>query len=110
MKDEWGHDPSVRFMRHVFKNMEVVQNRLLSDLALSSFDPRLRQWREVTRDLFERVWTIAARRNLVASEEQAGILYAHCLAQTLRLSGLEIPDEALPHDEGISKLVREVRT
>jgi hypothetical protein len=109
-KDEWGHDPSVCSMRRVFKNMEAVQNRLLGNLTPSSFDPRLREWREAARDLFEQVWTMAVRRGLVSDEEGAGILYAHCLAQTLRLSGIEIPLEGLPQDERIYRLVQEVST
>ncbi len=109
MSDDWGHDPSVLFMRRVFKGMEETQKRLLATLAISRFDVRLRHWRETTRDLFEQAWPIAARKGVAASEEEAGILYAHCLARALIEDGIKIPHEALPPDEKISKLVEEVK-
>lgn len=109
MNDDFGHDPSVRFMRRVFKSMEETQRRLLANVNLSHVDVRLRHWRETARDVFEQAWPIATRRGVAASEEEAGILYAHCLARTLIEDGIEIPHEALPPDEKISMLIKEVK-
>ena len=109
MSDDWGHDPSVLFMRRVFKGMEETQRRLLANVTLSHVDVRLRRWRETARDVFEQAWPIATRRGVVASEEEAGILYAHCLARTLTSDGIKIPNGVVSHDEKISKLVEEVK-
>lgn len=109
MNDEWGGDPSVRFMRRVFKSMEETQKRLLADLKISHSDPRLRHWRETSRDLFEHVWPIAIRRGVASSDKEAGALYAHCIARTLRSDGIEIPHDAVPLDETFPRLVQEVK-
>ena len=109
MNDDWGHDPSVRFMRRVFKGMEETQRTLLANVNISHVDVRLRRWRETARDLFEQAWPVATRRGVAASEEEAGILYAHCLARALIEAGIKIPHEDLPHHEKISKLVKEVK-
>jgi hypothetical protein len=34
-------------------------------------------------------------------EKDAAPLYLHCLARTLRLAAVEVPDELLPRDEKI---------
>ena len=109
MNDDWGQDPSVRFMRRVFKAMEETQKTLLANASISFADVRLRRWRETARALFEQTWPVANRRGVVASEEEAGILYAHCFARVLGEAGIKIPQEILPPHEKISKLVKEVR-
>jgi hypothetical protein len=109
MNDEWGHDPSVRFMRRVFKGMEETQKTLLANVNISFVDVRLRRWRETARAMFEQTWPVASRRGVVGSEEEAGILYAHCLARTLIEVGIKIPQEILPQHEKIFKLVKEVK-
>jgi hypothetical protein len=109
MNDEWGHDPSVRFMRRVFKGMEEAQGRLLANVNLSPVDVRLRRWRETARELFEQAWPVASRSGVAASEEEAGVLYAHCLARILIDAGIKIPQDLLPHHEKISRLVKEVK-
>ena len=99
-QDEWGHDPSVQSMRRIFSFMEEAQQELLLCLNISFFDRRLRRSREQALELFERAWHPAVRRG-VMSEKDAAPLYVHCLARTLRLAGVEVPEELLPRDEKV---------
>jgi hypothetical protein len=108
MRDEWGHDPSVREMRRVFAAMETAQSTVIAALGLSPFENRLRDWRGEARDLFERAWPAAARRGVASGDDAAGMLYSHCLLKVLSLHGINILDQALPLDATISKLVEEV--
>ena len=108
MNDEWGHDPSVRLMREVFKGMEIAQKEFLAGLHILPFDERLRPCREMARRLFERSWALAARQGRGISEEEAGLLYVHCLARTLRSQGFDVPTGILPDEERIASLLREV--
>jgi hypothetical protein len=39
-------------------------------------------------------------------EEVAAPLYLHCLAQVLRLAGVEVPEELLPRDEKVIHLLK----
>jgi hypothetical protein len=39
-------------------------------------------------------------------EEVAAPLYLHCLAQSLRVVGVEVPEELLPRDEKIIHLLK----
>ena len=39
-------------------------------------------------------------------EEVAAPLYLHCLAESLRLAGVDVPEELLPRDEKIIDLLR----
>jgi hypothetical protein len=108
MRDDWGHDPSVRGMRRVFAAMETAQSTVIAALGLSPFDNRLREWRGEARDLFDRAWPAAARRGLASADDAAGVLYSHCLLKVLSSHGVNIPDQALPLHATISKLVEEV--
>ncbi len=108
VRDEWGHDPSVQFMRHVFQQMEAVQAALLRQIGIAPFDARLRRAREVARNDFERVWPVALERGTLAGEERASILYVHCLARALAMSGITIPADALEKDETMTAFLREV--
>jgi len=99
-KDEWSHDASVQSMRRVFSSMEEAQRKLLLCLNISFLDRRLRRSREQALELFERTWPKAVRRGTMG-EKDAAPLYLHCLAQTLRLVGVEVPEELLPRDEKI---------
>jgi hypothetical protein len=103
--DEWGHDPSVQSMRRVFSSMEEAQRELLSCLNISVLDRRLRRGREQALELFERTWHKAARRGMMG-EEDAAPLYLHCLAQSLRLAGVEVPEELLPKDAKVIYLLK----
>ena len=107
IRDDWGQDPSVQNMRRVFVHMERAQKELLGRLNISSFDSRLRRWREGALGLFERTWTLAVRRGAVLSEEDVASLYTHCLARVLILDGVKIPREALPQDDKIVRFLQE---
>ncbi len=108
VSDDWSHDPSVCFMRRVFKNMEDVQKDLMATLNISLFDMRLRGWRDEARDLFEQVWSSAMRQGVISTEEESRVLYCHCLAWVLRSEGIVISDRAFPQDEKLSKMIQEV--
>ena len=108
--DEWGRDPSVRFLRGVFRRIEIDQKNLLDFLQISPFDGRLRSWREATLRLFEETWAVAAERGLARDERSAGLVYLECLARTLRSNGVDVPVESMPHDEEISRIVEEGRS
>jgi len=107
-QDEWGRDPSVRFMRRVFQETEKGQKRILAALNVSSFDTKLRKWREGARETFEVTWPQALRQGLALAEEEAATLYTHCFVRALRLDGVHVPSEALPSDERLSRFLREV--
>jgi len=104
-KDEWGHDPSIQSMRRVFSLMEEAQQQLLRRLNISLFDQRLRLSREQALELFERTWSKAIRRGMMG-EKDAASLYLHCLARSLRLAGVEVPEELLPRDERITHFLK----
>ena len=106
-QDDWGNDPSVQRMRRVFARMEMIQKDLLTSLEISPFDHRLRLSREEGRDLFERVWPTAIRKGITVSEEDAAVLYAHCLAKTLARNGIKVLPEAVQKHEGIAELLNE---
>jgi predicted trehalose synthase len=105
--DEWGKDPAVETMRKVFKQMESAQGELLQGAGISMWDPRLRRWRELSRAAFDRAWANAARRGMELGEDQAGALYAHCLARTMMREGIE-STHSQQSDEAIKRLVEEV--
>ena len=104
--DERGRDPTVQMMRKVFGRMELAEREVLEETGISMWDPRLRRWREISRAAFERAWASATRRKMVLGEDQAGALYAHCLARTMMREGIE---SARCHhrDEAIKRLVEE---
>src|SRR5512143_3663415 len=108
VRDEWGHDPSVQLMRRVFQQMEAVQAALLRQIGIAPFDARLRKARELARDDFERIWPIALERGTLAGEEKASVLYVHCFARALGMSGITIPADVLAKDETITTFLREV--
>jgi len=107
VQDDWGNDPSVQRMRRVFARMEMIQKDLLISLKISPFDHRLRLSREEGRDLFERVWPTATRKGITASEEDAAVLYAHCLAKTLTRNRIKVLPGAVQKHEGIAELLNE---
>jgi hypothetical protein len=106
VQDDWGRDPSVQSMRRVFARMEIIQKDLLISLKISPLDHRLRRSREEGRDLFERVWPMATRKGITASEEDAAVLYAHCLAKTLTRNGIRVLPGDLPNNERIDGFLK----
>ena len=106
--DKWGRDPSVQMMRKVFKRIETAQDAFLNRLSVSTFDPRLRPWREKALVLFERSWGRASRLGVGMDQEKAAGIYMHCLAQVIRSEGFEIPTDALPENREMDMLLKEV--
>jgi len=92
--DEFGHDPAIRMMRSVFASMESAQKALLADTGISSFDPRLRRWREAARELFERGWAKAAQQGMQLTEDEAGILYGFALKRLMGRDGISLTQPA----------------
>ena len=107
IQDDWSHDPSVQSMRRIFAYMETAQKKLLGRLNISPLDTRLQRWREEAQVLFERTWPFASRKGITGSEDDAASLYLHCLARILRLSGIEVTNEALPSDDKILRFLNE---
>jgi hypothetical protein len=95
-------------MRKVFKQMEMAQEELFKAAGISIRDPRLRRWREVALAAFERASANSARRGIDLREEQAGALYAHCLARTMMREGIKASSDSRQSDETIKSLVEEV--
>jgi hypothetical protein len=106
--DEFGCDPAVRSMRHIFSRMEAIQKNMLEAVALPPLDRRLRVWREHALQLFEQAWGRAGRRGLTRSEEDAALLYAHCLARILERGRIPIPPEALTRNEVFEQIIQEI--
>lgn len=108
VEDEWALDPSVRMMREVFGRIEVAQNEFLQRLSISPFDTRLRLWREIALKFFEKSWVQAAKHGIGLGEEKAATIYIHCLARAINIEGTEVALEALPKDEKIKMLLKEI--
>ena len=110
MADEWGQDPSVQAMRRVFSRMESAQEEFLKAAGISPFSARLRSWRDRARVCFERSWARAAGEGLKPSEEAAGSFYICCLSSVMLSEGVNIPETALPNDERVERVVKEILT
>lgn len=106
--DDWGFDPSVQMMRRVFGRIEKVQRDLLKRLSVSSYDPRLRRWRDKARYHLERCLVQASRLGIEVGEEEAACIYVHCLSWAMKLDGVKVPDKSLPKDEKIQIVLKEV--
>ena len=107
VRDDWGQDPSVRMMRQIFAHMEIAQGKLLGRLDISPYDSRLRRWRKEAHELFERAYTLAAKEGVMMGEERAASIYLNCLRQALSRDGVEVADEVVPGNPGITPLVSE---
>ncbi len=106
-QDEWVHDPSVQMMRKVFSQMEEAQEELLRDLKIPAFDQRLRDGREHARNLFERLWPLAAKKHIVVGDKDAALLYIHCLAHALSSKGVKAASKGLEENEEIVRFLKE---
>jgi hypothetical protein len=109
-QDAFGHDPQVQYMRRVFAQVEKAQYILLEKIGVTRFDERLRRFREMTLELFEKTWGMAMQRGIVESEEDAAILYLHCLSHVLSARGIAVPSGALPENKEIQRFAKEVLT
>jgi hypothetical protein len=106
--DEWGKDPSVQFMRKVFKEMENAQHELLKRLNITPYDPRIRRWREQALALFERAWGVANWMGIAMDENTASALYAHCLAKIMGAERINISAGILPEARSLERIFKEV--
>jgi hypothetical protein len=106
--DEWGKDPSVWFMRKVFKEMEKAQQELLKRLDITPYDLRIRRWREQTLALFERAWGVSNRIGITMDEHTASLVYVHCLAKVMSAERINITSGILSEVKGIERILKEV--
>lgn len=106
--DEFGRDPAVRSMRHVFAQMEKLQQTMFEAVALVPLDRRLRVWREQALQLFEQAWARAGRRGLARTEDEAALLYAHCLARILERGRIAVPAAVLNRNEAFEQVIQEI--
>ena len=108
VEDEWGRDPNVRVMRGIFRAVEEAQEKVLEDLGILPFDLRLRRWLEITLGLWERCWSRMHEFNVPGDGERAAGIYLHCLSRVMGREGVHIPEEMLPNDKEVEKVVMEV--
>lgn len=106
--DEWGRDPSVQFMRKVFKAMEQSLEKIREKLSISPYDHRIRPWLEKTLEQFERSWAIASQLGITMDEKTASALYAACLVKVIGSAGIQIPEGLLAEHKAAESLIREV--
>jgi len=107
-QDVFAHDPQVQYMRRVFDHIEKAQNILLEKIGITCFDERLRRFREMTLNLFEKTWGMAMQKGIVKNEGDAAELYLHCLAYALSMRGIVVPPDALPENKEIQGFAKEV--
>ena len=108
-EDEWEKDPGVLFMRRVFAAIETQQGELLDRLAIHWTDRGLRSARRMALHLFERIWAGAVSQGIQLAEEDAALLYVHCLARVLHTRGIVVPAESLPGNNMVKRLMEEAR-
>lgn len=106
--DAFGRDPQVKYMRRVFARMEMAQDALLKQISMTPYDERLRRFREMALNLFEKMWTSAIHKNIVDNEEDAAALYLYCFSYVLSTRGITVPPQALPENRPIELFVKEV--
>jgi len=95
-------------MRRVFASMEGAGNNLIASAGIAPFDERLRRFREMALVLFDKAWSSAIRKGIAADEEDAAVIYTHCLAHILSTRGIALPAGFLPTNEAIQALLKEV--
>jgi hypothetical protein len=106
--DEWGKDPSVQFLRKVFKETEKAQHELLKRLDIIPYDLRIRRWRDQALALFERAWGAADRMRITLDEHTASLIYVHCLAKVIGSERINIPAGILPEAKSVERVFKEV--
>ena len=106
--DVFGRDPQVVYLRRVFSTVEKMQKELLGKLGISETDGRLGELRRVALIHFERLLPLAMSKCIVNSEEDAGILYLHCLSRALLTKNIAVSSLIeIPNDK-ISFFIKEV--
>jgi len=106
--DEWGKDPQVRFLRRVFSRIEDAQKGLLDKIGISLFDERLKRIRDEALTIFERAWAMALRKGMNLEEKDLVHLYIFSFAYVLERYKIFLPQDILPSDESMKKIVFEV--
>jgi len=107
-RDQFGHDPQVRFLRRAFAGMEAAQNKLLKGINVSPFDGRLNRTRIAALKLFEKVWIVYSRWGISTDEGEMADVYMHCFVHILRAQRIPLPEGLFPADERIKNLISEV--
>ena len=107
-KDQFGHDPQVRFLRRAFAGMELAQGNLLEGLGISQFDERLSRIRTASLKLFEKVWMTYSRWGLSPDEKEMTDVYIHCFAHILSAYRISIPPGLINVNEKVINIIREV--
>jgi hypothetical protein len=106
--DEWGKNPSVQRMRVVFSHMEEGYRKLLKAMGMSFYDERLPRARDAARAFFEKAWSLGQSRGMDLDDDAIAGLYMHLLAWALGRAGAKVASGALPDDERLKSLCREV--
>jgi hypothetical protein len=95
-------------MRQVFHRVEIAQEELLAALSISSFNPKLRGWREAALEVFEQAWNKASKRGFFVGEEEAAALYVQCLLRILVKDGVAGAAKVLSENAKITRFLEEV--
>lgn len=114
-RDQFGHDPQVRFLRRAFAGMEAAQSEFLKGLNISPFDSRLSRIRTAALKLYEKVWMVYGQRGISTDEREMVDVYMQCFvhildSQRMLLAQVKIPvhEELRPVNEKIGRLIREI--
>ena len=106
-RDQFGHDPQVRFLRRAFAGMEAAQNKLLRGVNISPFDGRLSRTRIAALKLFEKVWMVYGRWGISTGEGEMVDVYIHCFVHILHTQRIPLPEGLFPANEKIKSLISE---
>jgi hypothetical protein len=106
--DQWGRDPSVQFMKGVFKRIEADQKEFLGKLNISCHDLRIRRWREEALGMFERAWGVANRKGILPDDKTASAVYVRCLGKVIGSEGNDIPENLLPMEKEAEVILKGV--
>lgn len=107
-RDTFGRDPQIQYMRRVFARMEKAQDVLIKEINMTPYDEKLRRFRYMALNLFEKTWATALHKGIVENEEDTAILYLYCFSYALSTGGISVPPHTLPKDGKIEAFVKEV--
>ena len=93
--DEFGHDPNIQKARKYFSMMEKMDTRLITQLGLSFFDPKIRVARERRFEFFEKSCFMAARKGIRLDEGGLFELFELCHHVAFQTSGLDVSNRVL---------------
>ena len=82
--------------------------KMIKSLDISPYDPRLRDWRDRARVMFERNWAEAVNRGIAMDGIAASALYARCLAKLFASGGIHVSQRVLPEDPRVEALLGEI--